>query len=76
MKSTLPKSWRYTIMSGQTLNFEGYYKALKSMPEPIPVTRLPRIKLDMNGARQYASNKGVTVNDLTTDEKKMFMNPY
>ena len=63
-------------MSGQMrkFNFEAYFEQLKTMPEPIMVGELPKIKLDLRGVRDYAQKKGIPIAGLSDMEKKMFMN--
>ncbi len=56
-------------MSGQPRIFEDYISSLQSMKEPI----VPKTRIDMRGAMQYALKKGVPVGDLTRKEKDMFI---
>ena len=54
-------------------NYNEYRKSLESMPEPIKASELPKVKLDLRGARKYAEQKGVSVAMLTESEKKRFI---
>lgn len=56
-------------MSGQKKKYEIYLKSLEMMREPI----VPKVRLDMRGARLYAMKKGVAVKDLTEEEKAKFI---
>ena len=62
-------------MSGlmRKFNYNEYRKSLESMPEPIKSSELPKVKLDLRGARKYAEQKGVSVAMLTESEKKHFI---
>lgn len=63
-------------MSGQMrrFNFEKYNEQLRSMPEPIMMSELPKVKLNLRGIREYARKKGVPIASLTDEEKKLFIN--
>lgn len=63
-------------MSGQMrrYNFEKYNEQLRSMPEPIMMSELPKVKLNLRGIREYARKKGVPIASLTDEEKKLFIN--
>ena len=56
-------------MSGQPRIFEEYIASLQVMKEPI----VPKARIDMRGAMQYAIEKGTPVGDLTRKEKDMFI---
>ena len=62
-------------MSGQMRKFDynGYYKMLETMPEPIMASQLPKVKLDLRGIRDYARRKGVAISSLTEAEKNQFI---
>lgn len=62
-------------MSGQMrkFNFDAYFEQLKTMPEPIMVSELPKVKLDLRGVRDYAQKNGIPIAGLTDREKKMFI---
>ena len=63
-------------MSGQMrrYNFEKYNEQLRSMTEPIMMSELPKVKLNLRGIREYARKKGVPIASLTDEEKKLFIN--
>ncbi len=46
-----------------------YLKSLKTMSEPI----VPRAKLDLRGIVAYAQSKGVSIEELTREEKDLFI---
>ena len=54
-------------------NYEKYNEQLKSMPEPIMVSELPKVKLDLKGIREYARKKGISIASLTDEEKQLFI---
>lgn len=43
------------------------------MPEPIMVSELPKVKLNLKGIREYARSKGVAIASLTEEEKQLFI---
>lgn len=62
-------------MSGQMrkFNFEKYHEQLKTMPDPIMASELPKVKLNLRGIREYARQKGVSIASLTDEEKQLFI---
>ena len=54
-------------------NYEKYNDQMKSMPEPIMMSELPKVKLNLKGIREYAQKKGVSIASLTDEEKQLFM---
>lgn len=62
-------------MSGQMrkYNYERYNEQLKSMPEPVMASELPKVKLNLQGIREYARKKGVSIASLTDAEKQLFI---
>ena len=56
-------------MNGQTKSYDEYISSLHSMKEPV----VPKARIDMRGAMQYALKKGIPVGDLTRKEKDMFI---
>ena len=59
--------------SGQMINYEKYAKILKNTPEPILEDQIPKIKIDYKGLISYAHSRGVSVHDLSDDEKNKFI---
>lgn len=45
----------------------------KSMPEPIMMSELPKVKLNLRGIREYARKKGVSIASLSDEEKQLFI---
>ena len=62
-------SERSMIMNGQTTKYENYLKNLSKMEEPI----VPKAILDMRGALQLARSKGVTIGNLSKEERDRFI---
>lgn len=62
-------------MSGpmRKYNYERYNEQLKSMPEPVMASELPKVKLNLQGIREYARKKGVSIASLTDAEKQLFI---
>lgn len=62
-------------MNGQMRKFDytKYYKQLETIPEPIMVSGLPKVKLNLKGVRQYAREKSVSIASLTDTEKQLFI---
>lgn len=62
-------------MSGQMrkFNYEKYNEQLKTMPDPIMASELPKVKLNLKGIRDYARDKGVSIASLSDEEKRLFM---
>lgn len=63
------------IMNGlmRKFDYERYFEQIRTMPEPIMMSELPKVKLDLRGIREYAKNKGVAIASLTEKEKQLFM---
>lgn len=63
-------------MNGQTQNYnfdyKKYLKSLEETGEPILFEDMPPIRCDMRGISDYAKNKGVTVPELSEEEKEKF----
>ncbi len=56
-------------MNGLMINYDKYLESLTEMKEP----EVPKAKLDMRGAIEYANSKGIPVEDLTPEEKEKFI---
>ena len=64
------------IMNGQRMNYSKYYKSLEVMPDPIMVTQLPKVKMNVNEIVKYARMKGKKVSELTEAEQNKFIKRY
>lgn len=62
-------------MSGpmRKYNYERYNEQLKSMPEPVMASEFPKVKLNLQGIREYARKKGGSIASLTDAEKQLFI---
>lgn len=60
-------------MNGQMLNSKRYAESLARMSQPIMPSQLPKIKMDLAGLSRYAREKGVSLCELTEQEKSMFV---
>ena len=47
-------------------------ESLKYMPQPIMLSQIQK-KLDLRGLMKYAKEKGIKVEQLTTEEKNRFL---
>lgn len=63
-------------MNGQKMNYSKYYKSLETMPDPIMVTQLPKVKMNVNEIVRYARIKGKKVSELTEAEQNKFIKRY
>ncbi len=60
-------------MNGQMLNSnKRYEESLKRMSAPVYASQLPKVKMNLAGLSRYARDKGVSVRDLTEEEKNQF----
>lgn len=60
-------------MNGQTEDSDlRYQEFLRRMSDSVPFSQLPQMKMNLKGLSQYAEEKGVTVKDLTEEEKNQF----
>ena len=48
-------------------DYERYFEQIRTMPEPIMMSELPKVKLDLRGIREYAKSKGVAIADLSEE---------
>ena len=63
------------ISSGQTRKFntKRYLELLADVPDISEMKNVNKIKVDLRGVREYARQKGMSVADLSDQEKQMFM---
>lgn len=63
------------IMNGlmRKFDYERYFEQIKTMPEPIMISELPKVKLDLKGIREYAKDKGIEIASLTEEEKQIYI---
>lgn len=54
-------------------DYERYFEQIRAMPEPVMVSELPKVKLNLKGIREYAKSKGVAIANLTEEEKSLFI---
>lgn len=60
-------------MNGQMLNYRRYKESLSHTPQPVLPGQLPDVKMDLAGLSRYAKQKGVSLYDLTEQEKRNFI---
>ncbi|MDO5415768.1 MAG: hypothetical protein Q4F29_01090 [Lachnospiraceae bacterium] len=63
---------RNIIMSGPMQSYNRNIDS-RNIPEPIHLSQLPRVKMDLAGLSRYAKNKGVSLYELSEQEKAMFL---
>lgn len=57
-------------MNGQ---MSRYRKSLANTPEPLPLSKCPKLKMDLSGMLKYAKGKGVQPAELSEEEKQRFI---
>ena len=60
-------------MNGQMQNAKRYEESLRHMQQPVLSSQLPRVKMDLAGLSRYAKAKGVSLSELTDQEKSKFI---
>ena len=55
-----------------SIQMKKYRESLANTPEPILLSQLTQ-RLDLRGLMDYAKSKGVTVAELSVEEKKRFI---
>lgn len=60
-------------MNGQMMNYKKYNEILKTMPQPISLSQIPKVKIDYKGLKEYAKAKGVAPAHLSDAEKNQFI---
>lgn len=63
-------------MNGQRMNYSKYYESLEMMPDPIPVTQLPKVRMNVSELVKYARLQGKKVSQLTEAEQNKFIKRY
>jgi hypothetical protein len=63
------------IKNGQMMSYsvKKYKQSLANTPAPIPFEQLPKVKMDLVGLSKYALSKGVSVSELSEEEKDKFL---
>ena len=57
-------------MNGQTMNYKKYFEYLKTMPEPIMPSQLPKRKMNLPLIAKYAKEHNICFADMSEDEKE------
>lgn len=60
-------------MSGLTKNYKAYNEYLKTMPEPIMPSQLPKRKINLSAISKYAKENHTRVADLSAEEKELLI---
>ena len=56
-------------MSGQMKSFKTYKAYLKTMPEPIMLSQLPKKRINFSAISRYAKEHNICVAELSKEEK-------
>ena len=60
-------------MNGQTINYKKYKNHLKTMPEPVMPSKLPKKKFDLRKTAQYIKEYNLSVTRMTEREKELLL---
>lgn len=47
-------------------------ESVKSMPQPVPFSQLPNVKMDFRGILRYAKERGLDSNELSMEEREKY----
>jgi hypothetical protein len=56
-------------MSGQMMNYKRYYEYVKTMPDPIMPSQLPKVKVNLRAVAKYAKKNNICFANMTESEK-------
>ncbi len=54
-------------------DYQRYFEQIRTMPEPIMMSELPKVKLDLRGIREYAKSRSGAIANVTEKEKQLFI---
>lgn len=57
-------------MSGQTMNFDDYFKYLATMETPLLPSSLPKRKINFSVLVRYAKEHNINIGSLSPNEKE------
>jgi len=60
-------------MNGLTKNYKKYNEYLKTMPEPILPSQLPRKKINFSAIAKYAKKNNIKIAELSGEEKELLI---
>ena len=60
-------------MSGQTMNYKKYKNHLKTMPEPVKLSGLPKKKFDLREVAKYIKEHNISVATMSEREKEILL---
>jgi hypothetical protein len=64
---------RHMIMNGQRMNYKKYQEHLKTMPEPVMPSELPKTKLNLRSVAKYIQEHNLSVATMTEREKEVLL---
>ncbi len=50
-----------------------YFEQIRTMPKPIMMSEVQKVKLDLRGIRKYAKSRGVAIASLSKEEKQLYI---
>ena len=59
-------------MNGQTMNYNHYFEALQTMPQPVSFVELSKVQMDFRGILKYAKEHNINPNELTMEEREQY----
>lgn len=63
-------------MTGLTRSYKAYYEYLKTMPEPIMPSQLPKRKINLPAIAKYAEENHICVAELSEAEKELLIQKF
>lgn len=60
-------------MNGQMMNYSRYYDYIKTMPEPIMPSELPKRKLNLSVIAKYARENDICFSKMSEEEKEKIL---
>lgn len=60
-------------MNSQTIDWKKYYEYIKTMPEPVMPSQLPKVKMRLRDLSAYAEKTGRKVSELSKEEIEQFI---
>ena len=60
----------------QKMDYERYNEYLKTMPEPVLPSQLPKIKVDWSAMVRYAKERDICIRNLPEEEKQRLLEMF
>lgn len=62
----------YNNLRGKKVNTQKYKESLSKTPEPVVLNDIKQ-KMDLRGLMQYAKEKGIKIEEMSDEEKTVFI---